>query len=73
MTVLTLGDFPVGVYTTRAKAEVAADTDWKRREPTWNQEPKLKIGECRGIITLPPYMKYYYSFYDFVVNSEAQL
>lgn len=72
MIVLMLNDYPIGVYTTRQAAENETGLDWKRREPSWNQEPKLKRGESRWAQGTTCVM-WHYSFYDFVVNAEAQL
>ena len=69
VTVLRLNDWPVGVYTTKKKAEAAALLDWKRREPRWKEE-KLKFGQTWSTST-GNYHRWHYYTDTFKIDAEV--
>jgi hypothetical protein len=73
LTVLCLNDWPVGIYTSEAKADEAALKDWKKREPRW-QEQGLQFKEALGAAggLSYTYTKYFYHQHEFVVDAEAK-
>lgn len=74
--VLMLNDYPIGVYTTEALADEAAEVEWKKREPRW-KELSLTVGQScvhNGNTKDPVrFAKYYYRTYEFAVDGEARL
>jgi hypothetical protein len=72
--VLMLNDWPIGVYASAIEAKAAAEADWKKREPRWEQQG-LKLGESLDAISLHsfPFQKWHYWKQEFTVSAEARL
>jgi len=73
MIVLSLNDFPLGVYTTQRRADAAALKDWKKREPMWKTHG-LKFKEARSEFgSGANYVRYHYHSRAFTVDAPANL